>query len=66
MLLRKLFIAAAVGTAIGSLPNLIIAILGTIGLGSGFIGIWDLIWLGYYAFTVTSTVLYRMRGIRIG
>lgn len=61
---RRLFQAAALGTVLGSLPLLVNAIINT--LNFGLAGIWDLIWLGFYAFTVSSTVLYRLRGIRIG
>ncbi len=61
----QLYVAAVVGAVLGSLPHLLMAIFATIG-GMGFGGIWDLIWHGYYTFTVTSTILYRLRGIRLG
>jgi hypothetical protein len=59
----RLFQAAAAGAALGSLPLLTMAVfrIAAFGLGS----ILGLVWLGYYAFTVTTTVFYRLRGIRI-
>lgn len=62
----RLFQAAALGAALGSLPLLLRAIIFSLNFGLIGGGLWDLIWLGYYAFTITSTVFYRLRGIRIG
>jgi hypothetical protein len=62
----RLFQAAALGAALGSLPFLARAIFFAVTFGLIGGGLWDLIWLGYYAFTITSTVFYRLRGIRIG
>ena len=61
---KRLYQAAALGAALGSLPLLVIAILNTLSFGLG--NILSLVWLGYYAFTVTTTTFYRLRGIRIG
>ena len=61
---KRLYQAAALGAALGGLPLLAIAVFNALNFGLG--GIWSLIWLGYYAFTVTTTTFYRLRGIRIG
>jgi hypothetical protein len=61
---KRLYQAAALGAALGSLPLLLIAIVNTLSFGLG--NILNLVWLGYYAFTVTTTTFYRLRGIRIG
>jgi hypothetical protein len=62
---RALFLTAGIGAAVGSLPLLLPLVAG-IFLGGGFLGnLWGLIWQAFYTFTVTSTVLYRLRGINI-
>ena len=58
----QLFLIAAVGTALGALPVVVIALIGVFG-GFGRGGLLSLVWLGLYLFTVTSTVYYRLRGI---
>jgi hypothetical protein len=61
----RLFLTAAIGAALGSLPLMLPAILGF--FLSGFFGgsLLGLLWQALYAFTVTSTVYYRLRGINI-
>jgi len=61
----RLFQIATAAAVIGSLPLLVLAILRIAGYG--FVGgIWGLLWHGFYTFTITSTVFYRLKGIRIG
>lgn len=55
---NRLFQLAALAALLGSLPLLLLSILG------GF-NLWGLIFQGYYTFSVTSAVAYRLRGIRI-
>ena len=61
---KSLFMTAAAGAVVGSLP-LLLPILLNLLLGGGFRGILGLVWQGLYTFTVTSTVYYRLRGINI-
>jgi hypothetical protein len=61
----RLYQVGTVAAVLGSLPLLLIALIEAFAYGF-FGNIWDLIWLGFYTFTVGSTVLYRLRGIRIG
>jgi uncharacterized membrane protein len=56
---KALFMATAVAAAVGSLIPILL------NLTSGFLVLFPLIWQGAYAFIVTSTVLYRLRGIRL-
>lgn len=56
---KKLFLATAAAAAVGSLIPIIL------NLASGFLVLFPLIWQGAYAFLVTSTVYYRLRGIRM-
>lgn len=58
----QLFLIAAAGAALGALPLLLMTIIGALGSRGGLFGI---LWLGLYTFTVTSTVYYRLRGIKI-
>lgn len=58
----RLFQIAALGAALGSLP-LIVSMLFNLYLGYGLL--WNLAWQVFYAFTITSTVYYRLRGINI-
>jgi len=62
---RTLFQITAFSVAIGSIPFLLITIIsifyGSIGFGNLFRVAWQVI----YAFTITSTVYYRLRGIKI-
>jgi len=64
---RRLFQLAAMVTALGSLPILIIqAIPAILMISQG--GVWlfgGVLWQGIYAFTVTTTVYYRLAGIDI-
>jgi hypothetical protein len=65
-----LFRLSAGAAAIGSLPLLLIGLLGTIlsisaaGIG-GLGGFWGLLWNVVYSAMVTSTVYYRLKGIQI-
>jgi hypothetical protein len=61
---NSLFLTAAIGAVIGSLP-LLLPLLLNLFFGGGLGSIWGLLWQGLYAFTVTSTVYYRLRGINI-
>jgi hypothetical protein len=61
----RLYLIAAVGAALGSLPLLLIQIFG-IFLGAGHLGsVLGVVWQGLYTFMVTSTFYYRLRGINI-
>jgi hypothetical protein len=60
---KSLFITASTGALLGSLIKLFPALLGLL-LGSR-IPLLSLVWYGVYAFMVTSTVYYRLRGINI-
>ena len=57
----NLFLAAAIGAALGSLPAILIT-LATRGI---YGSLWALLWQGFYAFTIVSTIYYRLRGINI-
>jgi len=62
---RNLFLAATIAAAVGSLPNLLIIVLGSL-LGFGSFGaLLPLLWQGLYTLTVVSAVYYRLRGINI-
>ena len=60
---KRLTQLAVIAAILGSLPFLLVNLLPL--FFGGRLDIWGLIWLGYYAFTVTSTIAYRMGGIRI-
>ncbi len=61
----RLYLIAAVGAALGSLPLLLIQIFGIL-LGAGYLGsVLGVVWQGLYTFMVTSTFYYRLRGINI-
>ena len=61
----RLFLTAAAGVVLGSLPLLLAGLLGTL-LGRGYLGgLMSLIWQGLYTFIVTSSFYYRLRGINI-
>jgi hypothetical protein len=67
---RNLFILVAAGTALGASLQLLIfffqlVVFSTAGAGVGFRSILPLIWYAAYAFLVTSTVYYRLGGIRL-
>jgi hypothetical protein len=59
----QLYLWTAIGTAVGSLPLLLLGLLGLLLGGSG--NFLPLIWQGLYTFLVTSTVYYRLSGIQI-
>jgi hypothetical protein len=62
---KRLFQLTAAAAALGSLPPLLLLGLGVLG-GSGSLRILlPLVWQVLYTFTVTSTVYYRLGGIRI-
>ena len=63
---KRLFQIATLAVALGSLPSLILLILGAL-VGGGLMGfLLPLIWQGLYLVTIVSTVYYRLSGIRIG
>jgi hypothetical protein len=55
---NKLFVLCGIAVAFGALIPIILWLM------SGFLSL-TLVWLGVYAFIVTSTVYYRLRGIRM-
>jgi hypothetical protein len=57
-------LAAALGSLLTILLYLIIIVPGLSQGGFGYL--WQLLWQGVYAFTVSSTIYYRMAGIKIG
>jgi hypothetical protein len=64
---KRLFQLIALAAALGSLPILLMIGLTALGLISrGGVGLLlSLVWQALYTFTVTSTVYYRMSGIRM-
>jgi hypothetical protein len=61
----RLYLIAAAGAALGSLPLLLIAILGIL-IGAGHLGsVLGVVWMGLYTFMMTSSFYYRLRGINI-
>lgn len=66
---RLLFQLSAAGAVVGGLPLLVSGLLGLIGVfadGSTLMGlIFPLIWQGVYIFLVTTTIYYRLSGIRV-
>jgi B-box zinc finger len=61
----RLALWAAIGAILGSLPLILYTLVVGLLFGSLGGGLLNLVWLGIYVFTVTSTVYYRLRGIRI-
>ena len=61
---NALFATAAAGALLGSVLRLLPLLFGML-LGAGFGSLIGLLWQGLYAFTVTSTLYYRLRGINI-
>jgi hypothetical protein len=60
----SLFLVAAISAAIGSLPLVIIDLIGLVGLG--FHGnILGLVWQVVYSVMITTTVYYRLSGIQL-
>jgi hypothetical protein len=66
---QRLFQISALATALGSSIYLLIYLAGFLLIstqgGGGLRGIFPLIWQAVYAFIVTSTVYYRLGGIRL-
>ncbi len=63
---RRLYTITAVGAAIGSLPLVLVILIGWVLSGSGSLGVlFPLLWQGFYTFTVTTTVYYRLSGIQL-
>ena len=68
---KRLFQLAAVAAAVGSLPLLLQKLLLLLlvssgsGLGGGVGLLLPLVWQGVYTFMITSTVYYRLAGIRM-
>ncbi len=65
---KLLFQLTTLAAALGSLPSILlylIMIFPSFSQG-GFGFLWQLLWQGVYAFTVSSTIYYRMAGIKIG
>jgi hypothetical protein len=61
----RLYLTAATGAVLGSLPLLLVEILALM-LGGGHLGsLLGLVWQGLYTFMVTSSFYYRLRGINI-
>lgn len=65
---KRLFQLTTLAAALGSLPIILLYLIMIIpNISQGGIGLlWNLLWQGVYTFTVTSTVYYRMSGIKIG
>ncbi len=65
---RALYRLTTLAVAVGSLPNLVLFLIFTFaGASQGsFGGLFGLLWQGYYTFAVTSSVYYRLSGIRFG
>ena len=61
---KLLFQIAAGSAALGSLPLLLPYLLSLLG-GFGLGGLLGILWQGFYAVIVTSTVYYRLGGIQI-
>ncbi len=66
---KRLFQVCAIAVALGSLPIMLQVVIIAINLFSGgsvgFGFLLPLVWQGVYFFVVTSTVYYRLAGIRI-
>ena len=66
---RLLFQLSAAGAVVGGLPLLVSGLLGLIGVfahSSTLLSlIFPLIWQGVYIFLVTTTLYYRLSGIRV-
>jgi hypothetical protein len=56
---KSLFMASAIAVAAGSLIPILLR------LPSGFMVLLPLVWNGVFTFIATSTVYYRLRGIRM-
>lgn len=60
-----LYLTATAGAALGSLPLLLIMLLGALLPGGRLGGLLGLVWQGLYTFIITSSFYYRLRGINI-
>jgi hypothetical protein len=65
---KRLFQLATLAAALGSLPTILLYLIMIIpSLSQGGLGfLWQLLWQGVYAFMVSSTIYYRLSGIKIG
>lgn len=61
---KRLFQATAAATAFGGILP-ILSVLALTGLAVGFVGLFYFIWPVVYTVLVTSTVYYRLAGIRL-
>jgi len=61
----RLYLIAAAGAALGSLPLLLIDLLAILIGGGRLGGLLGVVWQGLYTFMVTSSFYYRLRGIKI-
>ncbi len=67
---QRLFQVATLAVALGSLPILLqflfYALLGALGQGGGgLFGLFPLLWQGYYAVVITTSVYTRLTGIQL-
>lgn len=62
---NRLFLAAAIAAALGSLLPVAVLLTNLLFLGGGLGSLLPLVWQGLYVFTITPTVLYRLRGIQM-
>jgi hypothetical protein len=66
---RLLYQLAAAGAVVGGLPLLASGVLGLVGMaavgGGGLAFFLPLVWQGVYIFLLTSTLYYRLSGIRM-
>jgi hypothetical protein len=61
----RLFMLTAGAAAVGSLPLLVLGLIGLVLGGGSAGGLFSLLWQGLYTLAVTSTVYYRLSGIQI-
>jgi hypothetical protein len=61
---KRLFQVAAIAAVLGCLPLLLLAIMKTVLGYGGLFSLFPLAWQIIYTFTLTTTVYYRLRGIR--
>jgi hypothetical protein len=67
---RRLFLITTIAVALGSLPimvqYLLYAVLGGLTQGGGgLFGLFPLLWQGYYAVVITTSVYTRLSGIQL-
>ena len=62
---KRLFQVAAFAAVLGCLPFLLLAIMKIVLGYGGLFSLFPLAWQIIYTFTLTTTVYYRLRGIRI-